>query len=54
MQAYGRKHVFKMPYIKRFTQQRMSFADLLTLQELPDLLECVPYVENHPVKPGAK
>jgi len=43
-----------MPYIKRFTQQCMSFTDLLTLQELPDLLECVPYVGKIPVKPGAK
>jgi len=41
-----------MPYIKRVTQQRMSFTDLLTLQELPDLLESVPYVGKTPCETG--
>lgn len=52
MQAYGRKHVFKMPYIKRFNQECMSFTDLLALQELPDLLECVSYVGKTPSETG--
>ncbi len=41
-----------MPYIKRFTQQRMSFIDLLALQELPDLLECAAYVGKTPGETG--
>jgi len=41
-----------MPDIEQFNQQRMSISDLLTLQELPDLLECVPYVGKTPGETG--
>ena len=41
-----------MLYIKRLSQHRMSFADLLTLHEYHDLLECDPYVGKIPGETG--
>jgi len=41
-----------MPYIKRVTQKHMSFTNLLTLQELSDLLECVAYLGKTPGETG--